>query len=158
MSQVEKAVLLRTLDNLWRDHIITVEHLRQVIHLRGYGQRDPLNEYKTEGYTLFESMISKLRENTTGQMMRVEVQTRAPGDDLLPDEDELPEMAAHHIDALTGEDDVGEGFMLASAAAATATGRNVDPKNPKTWGKVSRNDSCPCGSGKKFKHCHGAYA
>jgi preprotein translocase subunit SecA len=154
MGQVEKAVLLRTLDNLWRDHIITVDQLRQVIHLRGYGQRDPLNEYKTEGFTLFENMISKLRENTTAQVMRVEVQTR-PADDMLPDEDELPMMEAHHIDALTGEDELAEGPLL-TVTPSKATGK-MDPKNPDTWGKVSRNDPCPCGSGKKYKHCHGAY-
>ena len=154
MSQVEKAVLLRTLDNLWRDHIITVEHLRQVIHLRGYGQRDPLNEYKTEGFTLFEALIGKLRENATSQVMRVEIQTR-PTDDLLPDEDDLPMMEAHHIDALTGEDDVGEGAFFGAPAVVPALALN--PKNPETWGKVARNDTCPCGSGKKFKHCHGAF-
>ena len=158
MSQVEKTFLLRTLDQLWRDHIITVEQLRQVIHLRGYGQRDPLNEYKTEGYSLFESMVDRLRENVTAQLMRVEIQMRSP-DDLpdLPDEDELPLMEAHHIDATTGEDDVGEGAGLA-LAQRPATKAAVDPKNPATWGKVSRNDPCPCGSGKRYKHCHGAFA
>ena len=153
MTQVEKAILLRTLDSLWRDHIVTVEHLRQVISLRAYGQRDPLNEYKTEGFSLFEAMISKLREYTTAQVMRVEIQAR-PTDDLLPDADELPEMEAHHIDALTGEDDVLTGSLLTAAPAASS----ADPKNPATWGKVSRNDPCPCGSGKKYKHCHGAFA
>jgi preprotein translocase subunit SecA len=156
MSQVEKAVLLRTLDNLWRDHIVTVEHLRQVIHLRGYGQRDPLNEYKTEGYTLFETMIGKLRENTTSQVMRVEIQS-GPAGDMLPGEDDLPMMEAHHFDALTGDDDMGEGLLFAGAASETAAIVAVDPKNPETWGKIARNDACPCGSGKKFKHCHGAF-
>ena len=152
MDQVEKAVLLQSLDALWRDHIITVEQLRQVIHLRGYGQRDPLNEYKTEGYELFKAMISKLRENTTSQLMRVEVQVRQAGqDDMLPDEDELPMMAAHHLDATTGEDDVVDAVFGASSGAA----RN--PKDPSTWGDVSRNEPCPCGSGKKFKHCHGVF-
>ena len=151
MSQVEKAVLLQTIDHLWRDHIVTVEHLRQVIQLRAYGQRDPLNEYKTEGYSLFEAMIAKLRETATAQVMRVEIQTRPAENDMLPDEGELPMMAAHHIDATTGEDDVGEGMLLTAPAIA------IDPKNPGTWGKVARNDLCPCGSGKKFKHCHGAF-
>jgi preprotein translocase subunit SecA len=154
ISQVEKAVLLRTLDNLWRDHIITVEHLRQVIHLRGYGQRDLLNEYKTEGFTLFEALIGKLRENATSQVMRVEIQTR-PADDMLPEEDDLPLMEAHHIDALTGEDDIGAGGFLSAAGVAPALALN--PKKPETWGKVARNGACPCGSGKKFKHCHGAF-
>ena len=151
MSQVEKAVLLQTIDHLWRDHIVTVEHLRQVIQLRAYGQRDPLNEYKPEGYSLFEAMIAKLRETATAQVMRVEIQTRPAENDMLPDESELPLMAAHHIDATTGEDDVGEGMLLTAPAIA------IDPKNPETWGKVARNDLCPCGSGKKFKHCHGAF-
>ena len=156
MLQVEKTFLLRTLDQLWRDHIITVEQLRQVIHLRGYGQRDPLNEYKTEGFTLFEAMMNKLRENVTAQIMRVEIQMRE-AEDMYPDEDELPDMEAHHIDAFTGEDDIGEGMLLADdhdEELMTA----LDPKNPATWGKVARNEPCPCGSGKKYKHCHGAFA
>jgi preprotein translocase subunit SecA len=155
MVQIEKAILLQTLDHLWREHIVTVEHLRQVIHLRGYGQRDPLNEYKTEGFTLFEAMISRLREMTTGQIMRVELQSQPP-EDLLPDEDELPMMRAHHIDPTTGQDDVGEGLLLLQEKPRKAK-TAVDPEDPTTWGKVGRNDTCPCGSGKKFKHCHGAY-
>ncbi len=154
MQQVEKAVVLQTLDQLWRDHIVTVEQLRQVIHLRGYGQRDPLNEYKTEGFNLFEAMIAKLRETSTAQVMRVEIQTERPGD-LLPDEDDLPFMQAHHMDALSGEDDVGEGMPIFGQTLATV---KPDPKKPETWGKVSRNDMCPCGSGKRYKHCHGAFA
>ena len=154
MGQVEKAVLLRTLDNLWRDHIITVDQLRQVIHLRGYGQRDPLNEYKTEGFTLFENMIAKLRENATAQVMRVEVQMR-PAGDMLPDEEDLPYMEAHHIDATTGDDDVGEGFLLLDEREEAVD--SIDPRDPSTWGKVARNEPCPCGSGKKYKHCHGSY-
>ena len=155
MTQVEKTFLLRTLDQLWRDHIITVEQLRQVIHLRGYGQRDPLNEYKTEGYNLFESMVGRLRENVTAQVMRVEVQMRDPSElTELPDEDELPMMAAHHTDPLTGEDEMAAGNL----ALAPAPGSAINPKDPKSWGKVARNDPCPCGSGKRYKHCHGAFA
>ena len=163
MAQVEKTFLLRTMDQLWRDHIITVEQLRQVIHLRGYGQRDPLNEYKTEGYSLFETMVNKLRENVTAQVMRVEVRMGEPGEmdgfadeDDLPGEDELPFMMAHHIDATTGEDDIGEGMLLVDTRKEAQAA--MDPKNPATWGKISRNEPCPCGSGKKYKHCHGAYA
>jgi preprotein translocase subunit SecA len=155
MQQVEKAVVLQTLDQLWRDHIVTVEQLRQVIHLRGYGQRDPLNEYKTEGFNLFEAMIAKLRETSTAQVMRVEIQAQPDGD-MLPDEDDLPMMSAHHFDPLSGEDEVGASLMPSFGQAAAAV--KVDPKKPDTWGKVSRNDPCPCGSGKKFKHCHGAFA
>ena len=148
MLQVEKAILLQTLDHLWREHIVTVEHLRQVIHLRGYGQRDPLNEYKTEGYNLFETMVAHLREMTTAQLMRVELQQGSPADMDLPDEDELPPMEIHHFDALTGEDDAAGNVLLAARPAV----RSGDVP------KVGRNDACPCGSGKKYKHCHGAYA
>jgi preprotein translocase subunit SecA len=155
MNQVEKSVLLRTLDRLWREHIITIDQLRQVIYLRSYGQRDPLNEYKTEAFNLFQALVSGLKEQVTAQLMRVEIQYQNEGDDLLPDEDELPDMMAHHIDATTGEDDVGEGILLNTPAPKNAP--KLEPKNPETWGKVARNDMCPCGSGKRFKHCHGAY-
>ena len=138
MVQVEKAILLQTLDHLWREHIIMVDHLRQVVGLRGYGQRDPLNEYKTEGFNLFEAMIARLRELTTGQLMRVEMASRQD-EDLLPSADDLPPLEMHHADPVTGEDE------MAAAAA-------------KQGAKISRNDPCPCGSGKKYKHCHGALA
>ncbi|MDE2444593.1 MAG: preprotein translocase subunit SecA [Alphaproteobacteria bacterium] len=158
MQQVEKAVLLQTMDRLWREHIVTVDYLRQVIHLRGYGQRDPLNEYKTEGFTLFSNMVTQMKEAVTGQLMRVEIQTR-PTDDMLPDENQLPPMQAHHIDQTTGLDDVGEGSPMfgSFAVAAADVAKAIDPQNPTTWGKVGRNDECPCGSGKRYKHCHGAY-
>jgi preprotein translocase subunit SecA len=162
MNQVEKSVLLRTLDRLWRDHIITIDHLRQVIYLRSYGQRDPLNEYKTEAFNLFQALVTGLKEQVTSQLMRVEVQYQQAGDDdLLPDEDELPDMEAHHIDATTGLDDVGEGVPVLAparkAAAKAGKAPKFNPKKPETWGKVARNDMCPCGSGKRYKHCHGAY-
>ncbi len=155
MRQVEKAVLLQTLDRLWREHIVTVDYLRQVIHLRGYGQRDPLNEYKTEGFTLFQNMVSSLKKMVTSQLMRVQIQTR-PVDDMLPDEDDLPEMEVHHLDATTGLDDFGDGNVALATPPVKAA--KFNPKKPETWGKVSRNDMCPCGSGKRYKHCHGALA
>jgi preprotein translocase subunit SecA len=155
MNQVEKSVLLQTLDRLWREHIVTVDYLRQVIHLRGYGQRDPLNEYKTEAFNLFSGLLTNLKAAVVSQLMRVEIQTRPEGD-MLPDEDDLPDMEAHHIDLSSGEDDVGEGLAPTLAKASKAKPK-LDAKNPETWGKVGRNDMCPCGSGKRFKHCHGAY-
>src|SRR5690606_28839522 len=102
--QIEKMVLLQTLDHLWREHLITLEHLRQVIGFRAYGQRDPLNEYKSEAFVLFETMLSRLREATTGQLMHVEL---APPGEEPPELDmpELPEMHAHHKDASSGLDD-----------------------------------------------------
>jgi preprotein translocase subunit SecA len=163
MDQVEKAIMLQTLDRLWRDHIITVDYLRQVIHLRGYGQRDPLNEYKQEGLELFTEMVDNLRERVTSQLMRVEVSSRPIGedDDMLPDEDDLPDMEGHHFDMTTGEDDFGEDEILAFDDDATTLRESarlaIDPNDPRTWEGISRNDDCPCGSGKKYKHCHGAY-
>jgi preprotein translocase subunit SecA len=155
MSQVEKSILLQTLDHLWREHIVTIEHLRQVIHLRGYGQRDPLNEFKFEGFTLFEAMVARFREMVTSTLMRVEIR-EGEAEDTLPDEDELPPMLAHHIDATTGLDDVGEG-MPVFAEVKPGKKKKMNPKDPSTWGNPGRNEQCPCGSGKKFKHCHGAF-
>ena len=151
MRQVEKAVLLQTLDHLWREHIVTLEHLRQVIGLRGYGQRDPLNEYKTEGFTLFEALLSELRRAVTGQLSHVELAPDEPSPMLeMP---ELPEMEGHHISPITGEDE------FATAGKIGSKGRSeANPKDPSTWGKVPRNAPCPCGSGKKYKRCHGSFS
>jgi preprotein translocase subunit SecA len=170
MRQIERAILLQTLDGLWREHLVTLDHLRQVIGLRGYGQRDPLNEYKNESFTLFEHMLARLREAVTGQLMHVEL---AKPDEVPPlEQAELPPMEAHHVDATTGEDEFaletanagGNGRGAAkpqrtrkSAGAAIAAAA-VNPADPSTWGKVQRNALCPCGSGKKYKHCHGAFA
>ena len=157
--QIEKSVLLQTLDRLWREHIIANDYLRQVIHLRGYGQRDPLNEYKTEGFTMFQHMVSRLKEAVTSQLMRVQLQFQEQG--ALPEQTSLPPMELHHIDATTGQDEVGTqqvvvGEMnLESAAKMPKRVAKPNPKKPETWGQVSRNDDCPCGSGKKYKHCHG---
>ncbi|GIK79810.1 MAG: preprotein translocase subunit SecA [Pseudorhodoplanes sp.] len=154
MRYVEKSILLQTLDHLWREHLVMLEHLRQVVGLRGYAQRDPLNEYKSEAFHLFETMIANLREAVTAQLMRVEVTQGPP-----PEEPErLPYMEAHKIDPSTGEDEM----TMADAAAAAFNAPRVapetrNPKDPTTWGKVGRNEVCPCGSGKKYKHCHGRF-
>ena len=118
MRQIERGVLLQTLDHLWREHIVVLEHLRQVIGLRGYGQRDPLNEYKSESFTLFEHMLARLRENVTGQLMHVELAHR---DEVPPLEGaELPPMEAHHANPITGEDE----FALETAnAGGSGNGR-----------------------------------
>ncbi|ETR77472.1 preprotein translocase subunit SecA [Afipia sp. P52-10] len=149
MRYVEKTVLLQTLDHLWREHLIMLDHLRQVVGLRGYGQRDPLNEYKAEAFNLFETMIAHLREAVTAQLMRVEI---VPPEQQQP---ELPMMEAHKLNPDTGEDEVPLATMAFSPPTAPA---DRDPNNPATWGKVGRNENCPCGSGKKFKHCHGRFA
>jgi preprotein translocase subunit SecA len=153
MRYVEKSVLLQTLDHLWREHLVMLEHLRQVIGLRGYGQRDPLNEYKAEAFNLFEAMVLRLREGVTAQLMRVEVVQRPPEDEAQ----QLPYMEAHKVDPLTGEDEMAARAMLAPALAGNGAEVARDPNDPETWGKVGRNEPCPCGSGKKFKHCHGKF-
>ncbi|SFJ86284.1 protein translocase subunit secA [Pseudovibrio ascidiaceicola] len=152
MRQIERAVLLQTIDNLWREHLANLDHLRSAVGLRGYAQRDPLQEYKTESFTLFENMLSTLRQTTTSQLMMVElVQQQAPETPQMPSH-----MEAHHTNPLTGEDEMMEADrQLAEARAASAPdGRESD--DPETWGRVGRNEPCPCGSGKKYKHCHGA--
>ncbi|HVV64935.1 MAG TPA: preprotein translocase subunit SecA [Rhizomicrobium sp.] len=147
----EKAILLQTLDHDWREHIINLDHLRQYVGLRGYGQRDPLNEYKSEAFALFEALLSKLRFDVVTQLMHISISVEQPP---ALSEPEQRAMQASHIDPLTGEDEV------APAGPAARAGRGydgpVDPNNPQTWGKVQRNAPCPCGSGRKFKHCHGA--
>jgi preprotein translocase subunit SecA len=148
MRYVEKTILLQTLDHLWREHLVMLDHLRQVIGLRGYGQRDPLQEYKSEAFGLFEAMIAHLREAVTAQLMRVEI---VPPEEQQP---ALPPMEAHKLNPDTGEDEMA--FAGASLVPEVAAA-DRDPKNPASWGKVGRNEDCPCGSGKKFKHCHGKY-
>jgi len=164
--QIEKMVILQTLDHLWREHLVTLEHLRQVIGFRAYGQRDPLNEYKSEAFVLFENLLGRLREDVTGQLMHVEVM---PADQQPAlQEMELPQMEAHHMDPFSGMDELAmadaaiaaerDGVAVAEKRPPVQTrkkGEAIDPANPATWGKVARNAPCPCGSGKKYKQCHG---
>ena len=153
MRYVEKSILLQTLDHLWREHLVMLEHLRQVIGLRGYGQRDPLNEYKAEAFSLFEAMVAHLREAVTAQLMRVEVVQAPPAEEPS----KLPYMEAHKVDPTTGEDEMAP--ALAAALVGNGNGAQAErkPNDPSSWGKVGRNELCPCGSGKKFKHCHGKF-
>jgi len=146
MRYVEKAILLQTLDHNWREHIVNLDHLRQYVGLRSYGQRDPLNEYKSEAFELFQGMLAKLRSEVVQQLMHVQISTGEPPPALEPRP--MPAMRESHIDPLTGEDEM-------AARAAEAAGP-MDPNNPATWGRTQRNAPCPCGSGRKYKHCHGA--
>ena len=158
MRMVEKQIVLQVLDHFWREHLVQLEHLRQVVGWRGYAQRDPLNEYKSEAFELFNSLISRWHEVTTQQLMRVEVSyDQAPA----PEMQEAPAEALADLDAINARIAAGEftptsllfGPPLSAQAAEPAVQR--DPADPATWGKVGRNEPCPCGSGKKFKHCHG---
>ena len=141
MAYIRRSLVLQTLDSLWREHLVNLDHLRSVVGFRGYAQRDPLQEYKGEAFELFQSMLGNLRRTVVQQLSRVElVREGAPVEE---DEQELPPMRAQHIDATTGLDEMAEPD-------------DQDPDNPGSWGQVGRNEPCPCGSGKKFKHCHGA--
>ncbi|MER8887012.1 preprotein translocase subunit SecA [Mesorhizobium sp. M0816] len=157
MTYVERSVVLQTLDHLWREHIVNLDHLRSVVGFRGYAQRDPLQEYKGEAFELFQAMLGNLRQAVTAQLMRVELVRQAA--DAPPPE--APDMFGSHIDGFTGEDDFEGGetaVLVRQETNAIVAPEDRDPKNPATWGKVGRNEACPCGSGKKYKHCHGAFA
>ncbi|MCY1665806.1 preprotein translocase subunit SecA [Rhizobium sp. SL86] len=146
MTYVERSVLLQTLDHLWREHIVNLDHLRSVVGFRGYAQRDPLQEYKAEAFELFQALLANLREAVTAQLMRVELVRDQPAPEPPP------VMQAHHIDATTGQDEFAQAAILPAVAP-----ENRDPVDQSTWGKVGRNEPCPCGSGRKYKHCHGAF-
>ncbi len=165
MRQIEKAVLLQTLDHLWREHLVVLDHLRQVIGFRGYAQRDPLIEYKTESFEHFQRLLTQLREAVTRQIMHIEIVQRPPP---LAPEGDFEALQASHPDPDGGVDAIfddspadGRQQPVRNArytAGAGTVAAQIDPNNPATWGKVPRNAPCPCGSGKKYKHCHGRLA
>ncbi len=143
IRRVEKQVLLQTIDKAWREHLLTLEHLRQVVAFRGYAQRDPLNEYKTEAFTLFENFLNRLRVDVTQQLSHIRIMT--------PEEQE--EMRAQML-ALQ-QQQAAAAAMAPKASPAAKLPPSVDPEDESTWGNSGRNSPCPCGSGKKYKHCHG---
>ncbi|PQA86630.1 preprotein translocase subunit SecA [Hyphococcus luteus] len=161
MRRVEKAILLNVLDTNWREHLQMLDHLRSVIWLRGHGQRDPVNEFKTEAFALFESLLDGLRRDVTRMLMHVQV--RAP-EQAAPQRPSIP-MTETHANPTTGENEMAaaqaaprERVTAGGAALRSPAGAQQapDPNNPDTWGRVPRNAPCPCGSGKKYKHCHGS--
>ena len=143
MRRVEKQFLLQTIDGKWREHLLTLNHLRSVVGFRGYAQRDPLNEYKTEGFQLFESLLDGLRTDVTKQLSRIRPMSKE-------EQEEMVAQARQQQQAMAAQQ--------AAAAVAGQVREGFDEKDPTTWGNPSRNDDCPCGSGKKFKHCHGRIA
>ncbi|MEO5865486.1 MAG: preprotein translocase subunit SecA [Sphingomonas sp.] len=155
--QVEKSILLQNLDHHWKEHLSTLDALRQVVHLRAYAQKTPINEYKQEAFALFQRMLDNIREDVTRTIAyaRFEMQEAPP----LP---ELPDFITSHFDPFSGDDDsadTGSGTITARLpplAIPRPDGSDFG-SNPDEWaGKVSRNAPCPCGSGNKYKHCHGA--
>ena len=157
---VEKAVLLQLLDQLWKDHLLTLDHLRHGIGLRAYGQRDPLNEYKQEAFALFEEMLVSLRERTTIMLAHVELNMDFSEEEYLAAR-AGDEGVAHHEDMNAFDEEDGEASATGTATMTVVNRQaaaEVDPEDPSTWGKVPRNAPCPCGSGSKYKHCHGKVA
>ncbi len=156
---LEKSILLERLDHHWKEHLATLDALRQVVFLRAYAQKTPINEYKQEAFGLFEKMLEAIREDVTRILMTSEFRMRSAEDFVLP---ELPDFLTGHIDPFTGEDDSGVGqvpgaaAMLGALAAAPQVGAPGD--DPWAGSGISRNAPCPCGSGNKYKHCHGAAA
>lgn len=147
MRNVEKQLLLQTIDAKWREHLLTLEHLRSVVGFRGYAQRDPLNEYKTEGFQLFESMLDSLRTDVTKKLSQIRPMSPEEQEQLVAQIRQQQQAAAQAAAA------------AASSTAPTGNAREgFDESDPATWGNPGRNDPCPCGSGKKFKHCHGRLA
>ncbi len=148
MRNIEKQVLLQTIDQKWRDHLLKLEHLRSVVAFRGYAQRDPLNEYKSEAFQLFEGLLDGLRQEVTQKLGRIQPLS--------------PEQQAELIRQLQAQAAAQQQAALKAAdeAEAKASGDDTgfDETRPETWGNLGRNDACPCGSGKKFKHCHGRLA
>ena len=159
MRDLEKNFLLQMVDMQWREHLQQLDHLRQVIGLRGYGQRDPLNEYKTEAFSLFEKLLVDLRQQTTRWIMTVEFQFEQP--EPLPTDMFAPfplDLNEVHLDPRTGENERAAGYGEGGFADLTPEQRAALPVSalPGDWERTARNAPCPCGSGKKFKHCHGA--
>ena len=154
MRYVEKSFLLQMLDAVWKEHLLALDHLRQGIGLRAYGQRDPLNEYKSEAFALFNTLLDELKERVTGMLARVELGAPPPPEPQMPQR-----MEENHPERILEGGGVGvleapSRFVVGAASDAA----RVDPDDPATWGGTARNAACPCGSGKKFKHCHGRMA
>ncbi len=160
MRSVEKQVLLQTIDRDWREHLVTLDHLRSVVGFRGYAQRDPLNEYKSEAFALFEALLNKLRVEVTRMVAHVQIMTAEEQQAMIA---ELQARARAAQAAQAQQQSLApapapEPQPTPAAAAAMAfagAAGGVDPDDPGTWAQSGRNDPCPCGSGKKYKHCHG---
>ncbi|ARC87237.1 preprotein translocase subunit SecA [Rhodovulum sp. MB263] len=156
MRNIEKQMLLQAIDTKWREHLLKLEHLRSVIGFRGYAQRDPLNEYKTESFALFESMLNSLREDVTQKLAQIRPLTEDERNDMIRQlAEQQARLAEATAQAQPSHAEAPAGGTEPAPAALAAAQSGFDETRPETWGNPSRNDPCPCGSGKKFKHCHG---
>ena len=171
MRSAEKQLLLQVLDQQWKDHLLSLDHLRQGINLRAYAQKDPLNEYKREAFALFENMLTDLREQVTAILSHIEIRVQSPEEmeARMAAERLAAEMHETRDDPALASDVVGtveddqelratgtDGAPAPQPVVRRSASAVLDPNDPSTWGKVPRNALCPCGSGKKYKHCHGA--
>jgi preprotein translocase subunit SecA len=154
MRFIEKSLLIQVMDAVWKEHLYALDHLRQGIGLRAYGQRDPLNEYKSEAFALFNSMLDELKERVTMMLARVEL---APDPVRPPPPPITQELHPQPVASFGAEPEgaMERGGAMTITAAQPMRNDAVDPDDPATWRNVSRNAPCPCGSGKKYKHCHG---
>jgi preprotein translocase subunit SecA len=151
MRIAEKSLLLQLLDQIWKDHLLQLDHLRQGIGLRAFAQRDPLNEYKREAFDMFQTMLARLRESVIQVLSHLELQTN-PSEEALEQRSSQAKMIETRSDpAFLGDAETESGALPARRKAAAV----VDPNDQSTWGRVSRNSACPCGSGRKYKQCHG---
>jgi len=162
--QVEKSVLMQLFDQSWKDHLLHLDHLRQGIGLRAYGQKDPLNEYKREAFNLFGDLLTGLREQVVNVLGTLQLRMEAPPAPAAPAPGQMLEVHEDPSLAATMSGDPAFDPADPNGGAGVATlqrprvNAKVDPNDASTWGKVARNAPCPCASGKKFKHCHGRVA
>ena len=156
VRMVEKSILLQELDTLWKDHIATLDYMRHTIVLRAYGQKDPLNEYKKEAFNLFSEMLNQLSEKVAFILMRTVIQQNSASDLEEKNARQAKMQAVHEspVNLLSGKP-TSETPAPEKQMPFSYGKQQIDPNDPSTWGKVARNDPCPCGSGKKYKHCHG---
>ena len=152
---VEKNILLQVMDQLWKEHIATLDYMRHTIVLRAYGQKDPLNEYKKEAFNMFSDMLDLLREKVTFLTCRAQIQNSSEEDLRLRESNTRMQAIHESPESLVGGNAGAPAEEKEKAVPFQYAKTTVDPNDPATWGKVSRNDPCPCGSGKKYKHCHG---
>ncbi len=157
MRLAEKSLLLQILDHSWKEHLLQLDHLRQGIGLRAYAQRDPLNEYKREAFEMFEEMLRRVRETVTEVLSHVELSLDQTEEEMFRRERQAMSESREDPVLAMAEGDFGdEEYAIAPAPVQSRAAADViDPNDPSTWGKVARNAPCPCGSGKKYKHCHG---
>jgi preprotein translocase subunit SecA len=160
-NEVEKQILIQTLDHHWKEHLATLDALRQVIHLRSYAQKKPIDEYKQEAFLLFERLLVSIREEVTRVLMRAQVQLEEAPPPVLPD------FITQHLDPFSGDDDTADIDAATGAVLSNMPPLANIPQQPLPQrdaggelveAPISRNAPCPCGSGKKYKHCHGLLA